>query len=53
MNKTYKILSDDFGLAIKCLLCGLRSYHPSDVEQRYCAQCHVFHEDQPQHAASD
>lgn len=20
--------------------CGLTSYHPSDIEQRYCAACH-------------
>jgi ribosomal protein L37E len=47
MNKTYEILATDLGPAIKCLLCGLRSYHPVDVEQKYCANCHIFHEDQP------
>src|SRR5262245_3231344 len=35
---------------ITCSLCGLRSYHPRDVEERYCGKCHVFHEDEA-HAA--
>lgn len=26
--------------AIACLLCGMTSYSPSDIEQRYCGNCH-------------
>jgi len=25
-----------------CPRCGLRSYNPNDIEQRYCVQCHEF-----------
>lgn len=30
---------------IGCLECGLVSWNPSDVTNRYCANCHKFHED--------
>jgi ribosomal protein L37E len=30
---------------ITCHLCGRTSHHPEDVRQRYCANCHVFHDD--------
>ena len=33
------------GKSIKCLRCGMTSHHPTDVEQRYCANCHVFLDD--------
>ena len=33
-------------ISIRCLLCGLISYHPRDVSERYCGHCHIFHEDQ-------
>jgi hypothetical protein len=35
--------------AIKCLRvvkgkeCGAISYHPRDIEERYCGRCHCFH----------
>lgn len=29
----------------KCLKCRRTSYHPRDVEHRYCGNCHVFHDD--------
>jgi len=32
-------------LGIRCHTCQRISYHPKDVEQRYCGACHVFHED--------
>jgi hypothetical protein len=32
------------GKAIICFTCGLVSHNPNDVEQRYCGNCHVFHE---------
>jgi hypothetical protein len=33
------------GPGIECLICGLTSYHPEDVSQKYCGRCHRFHED--------
>ena len=32
-------------LGIRCLTCQRISFHPKDVETRYCGACHVFHED--------
>lgn len=43
MIPTYEIVED--GKAIKCCVCGLTSYHPEDVGNRYCGKCHVFHDD--------
>jgi uncharacterized OB-fold protein len=34
-------------LGIRCHTCGRTSYHPKDVEERYCGHCHVFHDDGP------
>ena len=31
-------------LYIKCPQCGKTSYNPSDIEQRYCGNCHAFHD---------
>ena len=36
---------------IKCLRCGVRSYHPKDIRERYCAKCHAFH-DEPEGSAA-
>lgn len=47
---TYKLVYQDSGgvaVAIRCKGCGLVSHHPDDVAQRYCAFCHVFHNDIP------
>ncbi len=41
----YEISED--GKSIKCLICGLTSYNPNDVENRYCANCNVFHDLKP------
>jgi len=45
MKTTYQIITDDKGndQAIKCLLCGLTSYHPKDVKHLFCGKCHIFH----------
>lgn len=32
---------------IKCLKCGLKSFHPVDIKKKYCANCHIFHEPDP------
>lgn len=29
---------------ITCLMCGMTSYHPGDVSHRYCAHCHMMHD---------
>jgi hypothetical protein len=31
-------------LAIRCHTCKRLSFHPTDVSERYCGACHVFHE---------
>jgi hypothetical protein len=30
---------------IKCLMCGRISYHSTDIKERFCAYCKVFHQD--------
>lgn len=40
--ETYR-LGDNW---IQCRKCSLISYHPKDVEERYCGHCHIFHEDE-------
>lgn len=30
---------------IQCPKCGLTSYDPNDIAQRYCGACHQFHAD--------
>lgn len=30
--------------SITCPVCGAVSYHPADIEQRYCGRCHQFHD---------
>lgn len=30
-----------------CPACKLRSYHPVDVAEKYCARCGVFEADRP------
>jgi len=32
-------------IGIRCLTCGRTSYNRNDVEQRYCGNCHRFHDD--------
>jgi hypothetical protein len=32
-------------LGIRCLRCARLSFHPKDIEERYCGACHIFHED--------
>lgn len=29
--------------SITCLECNMTSYHPKDVEYKYCGNCHEFH----------
>lgn len=37
------VISKD-GKSIKCLNCGMTSHNPIDVRDRYCGNCHIFHE---------
>jgi hypothetical protein len=30
---------------IRCMTCGLVSWNPEDVAERYCGNCKVFHEE--------
>ena len=39
----YTIASD--GKSITCHRCGKTSYNRNDVAERYCGQCHAFHDD--------
>jgi hypothetical protein len=32
-------------LGIRCHTCQRVSFHPKDINERYCGACHVFHED--------
>lgn len=34
------------GRAITCLRCGRTSHNPEDVRNRYCGNCHFFHDDE-------
>jgi ribosomal protein L37E len=40
---------------IRCPRCGLTSYNPKDIAERYCGYCHAFHDDmvgaQPEEAS--
>jgi hypothetical protein len=38
-------------LGIRCHTCARVSFHPRDVQERYCGGCHVFHEAGPGPAA--
>lgn len=31
-------------LGIRCHQCQRISFHPKDIQERYCGACHVFHE---------
>lgn len=41
MEETYTIRQ--IPLSITCHFCGKTSYHPRDVEEKYCFSCHYFH----------
>lgn len=36
--------SDKVSFTITCLVCGMKSYNQNDVEQKYCGNCHQFHD---------
>jgi ribosomal protein S27AE len=41
-DRSYDLIAND---AIRCRRCGMTSYNPNDISQRYCGRCHQFHED--------
>ena len=47
ITATYEIWwrPKDGARAIRCKTCHSISHNPNDVEERYCGQCHAFHED--------
>jgi hypothetical protein len=48
MIPTYVI--GGYGRNITCLDCGLTSWHPEEVRQRYCHFCREFHDDKEKKA---
>lgn len=45
---TYELLNiPGGGTSIKCLRCGLTSYHADDVRERYCGHCRLYHAPRP------
>jgi len=40
---TYRINESEGSFT--CLYCGKTSFNPHDYRERYCGNCHVFHED--------
>jgi protein-arginine kinase activator protein McsA len=41
----------DVSISITCPSCGMTSYNPNDVSQRYCGNCHAFHDDMKERLA--
>jgi hypothetical protein len=42
---TFTIVNNSYGQkGIKCLLCNRTSWNPNDVENKYCGNCHLFHD---------
>lgn len=44
---TYVIGVNQGSQFIRCLVCGLSSYHPEDIAHLYCGKCKHFHEAKP------
>ena len=42
---TYEIIDTNGNgkLAIKCLICDMTSHNKNDINQKYCGNCHQFH----------
>lgn len=48
-KKTYEIIisqgTQGTFKGIKCFTCGLTSWNEHDIKEKYCGNCHKFHED--------
>lgn len=45
MKKTfYFIETEDGQKGIRCLKCKRTSFHPKDIENKYCGNCHIFYD---------
>jgi ribosomal protein L37E len=45
LEPTFEIVhSDAGGKGIRCKDCGLTSYNENDIKNKYCGNCHDFHE---------
>lgn len=42
-TRTYELVVEEQRTGIKCLVCGLVSWHPMDVLMLYCGKCHRWH----------
>lgn len=40
--KTYEVVWEHGMLTIKCLVCGAKSYHKTDVNLSYCDNCAAY-----------
>lgn len=41
-GRYYRVEREDGMVSLVCRRCHARSYHPKDVEHRYCGVCHQF-----------
>jgi hypothetical protein len=43
--RTYRIIEKDGVPGIYCMWCNRVSFHPEDIQKRFCGGCKVFHDD--------
>ena len=43
-TKTYELVMDRGQPGIRCLRCNNVSFHPKDIENRFCGHCDEFHD---------
>jgi hypothetical protein len=41
-NKPVEVSGQDRSPSFTCPVCHLTSYHPEDIKNRYCGNCHEF-----------
>lgn len=51
-RRTYQVVVADARIGIKCLLCGLTSWHPMDLQELFCGKCSRYH-DGPRYTHGD
>ena len=52
-NQRYELVSHDGQEGIRCLRCRQISFSKHDVENRYCARCHAFLDDEEQKSSRE